>query len=330
VVACPSLDGATGPAVGARFAARNKVRGGPSRVNKPVITRLEPDRAISWARTEPFAGTVEWSYQFQRQANGTLATESYRVTRPITRIGWLIIGTATQDRRAQLRAAMEQTLQRIRATIEQHVPAESRELSPAGSPGSTTPPPAAPAAGRRGAQVNDCTRVLIVDDASWSAAPWDVLAGRPGPRTGRGSSQRRRGRAGLRAYAAAGGLDGPVAAGTRWHRSDAGHPQRASRYSGDRGDRLARRIGGGRAARRSDRLFPEGRGGGRPADAICAARAGRPTLAPEAGQALVRQTTAPGAPRDGLTQRERDVLKLLVEGSSNPKIAERLVLSDPQ
>lgn len=58
------------------------------------------------------------------EAGRELVTESYRVTRPISRIGWLIIGTtaATNDRRAHLRAGMEQTLQRIRATVEQHVP----------------------------------------------------------------------------------------------------------------------------------------------------------------------------------------------------------------
>ena len=133
VVECHWLDGATGPAVGARFAARNKVRRGPSWVNKPVITRLEPDRAISWARTEPFAGTLEWSYQLQPQANGTLVTESYRVTRPITRVGWVIIGTmsATKDRRAQLRAGMELTLQRIQAMVEQHELVQGTELKPA-------------------------------------------------------------------------------------------------------------------------------------------------------------------------------------------------------
>ena len=116
---CRWLDGATAPAVGARFAARNKVARGPSWVNKPVITAFAPGRAISWARTEPFGGTVEWSYRFDPSGNGTLVTESYRVTRRIGRIGWLIIGTmAKGNRQAQLRHGMEETLRRIKSVVE--------------------------------------------------------------------------------------------------------------------------------------------------------------------------------------------------------------------
>lgn len=120
LVECHWLNGATEAAVGARFAARNKVTRGPSWVNKPVITALEPGQAISWARTEPFGGTVEWSYRFDPADGGTRVTEAYRVTKPIGRIGWLIIGTmsATKDRRGQLRTGMEQTLQRLKAAVE--------------------------------------------------------------------------------------------------------------------------------------------------------------------------------------------------------------------
>ena len=71
VVWCRWLDGATGPAVGARFAARNKFRRGPSAVNKPVITGLQAGRLVSWSRTEPFGGTVEWTYEFLPHADGT-------------------------------------------------------------------------------------------------------------------------------------------------------------------------------------------------------------------------------------------------------------------
>jgi len=62
------------------------------------------------------------------------------------------------------------------------------------------------------------------------------------------------------------------------------------------------------------------------AEAIRQAAQGKPTLAPAAVQALVRTTTAPG---QDLTEREHDVLALLVEGLSNDQIAERLVISTP-
>ena len=122
LVGCRWLDGATEAAVGARFVARNKVARGPSWSNKPVITALEPGRSISWARTEPFAGTVEWTYRFEPHEGGAKVTQSYRETKPITRLGWLVITAMSPgDRRAQLREGMEQTLGRIKATVERPV-----------------------------------------------------------------------------------------------------------------------------------------------------------------------------------------------------------------
>ena len=120
------LDGATEAVVGARFKATNRQGRGPDWHNKPVITVADAGREIAWARTEPFAGTVQWRYRFEPEGTGTRVTESYEVTKPLRLMGWFIIGTlyGLKDRRADLRASMERTLDRL---------AELTEASPQAS-----------------------------------------------------------------------------------------------------------------------------------------------------------------------------------------------------
>ena len=64
------------------------------------------------------------------------------------------------------------------------------------------------------------------------------------------------------------------------------------------------------------------------ANAVRAAAEGKPTLSPEAAQVLIEATRFP-ADKIGfdLTEREREVLALMVEGLNNNQIAEKLIVS---
>jgi hypothetical protein len=83
------------------------------------VTVADRGREIAWSRTEPFAGTVVWRYRFEPEGSGTRITESYEVTRPLTRVGWFIIERfGEKDRRSVLRHGMERTLERLQAVAE--------------------------------------------------------------------------------------------------------------------------------------------------------------------------------------------------------------------
>lgn len=63
------------------------------------------------------------------------------------------------------------------------------------------------------------------------------------------------------------------------------------------------------------------------AAAIKEAHLGRPTLAPEAAQVLIKAATGPPGKEEGLTKKELEILGLMVKGSSNPEIATKLFVS---
>ena len=63
------------------------------------------------------------------------------------------------------------------------------------------------------------------------------------------------------------------------------------------------------------------------AQAIRAAHAGRATLSPEAAQALIETANQSLEPGLALTEREREVLALMVDGLNNTQIAARLTVS---
>lgn len=127
IVRCEWLDGATGPAVGARFKSTNRQGRGPNWSNKPVVTVATPGEEFSFTRTEPFAGTILWRHWFVAEGTGTRMYQSYEVIRPISAMGWFIIDTlyGMKDRQTDLRLSMTRSMDRVAELVEA-APVEQR------------------------------------------------------------------------------------------------------------------------------------------------------------------------------------------------------------
>jgi hypothetical protein len=113
-VATQWLDGATGPAVGARFKGTNHL--GPNKwSSKPTITELVDGERFAFK--VPGKAGATWTYTFGASAAGTVVTESMVQTKasPLP-IRLLLRRAGVTDRAANLRDAMNVTLERLEAT----------------------------------------------------------------------------------------------------------------------------------------------------------------------------------------------------------------------
>ena len=114
---CAWTKGATGPAVGARFRAKNRGGRGPSWFNTPVVTAADPGKEFAFNRSGPGVGSYTWRYALEATPAGTTLTESFDAERPLGKaMTWITMKwTGSADRDADLHEGMRTTIARIKA-----------------------------------------------------------------------------------------------------------------------------------------------------------------------------------------------------------------------
>ncbi|HEY7052737.1 MAG TPA: SRPBCC family protein [Mycobacterium sp.] len=111
------LDGATGPAVGARFRGhvkRNEV--GPVYWTTCQITACEPGREFGFDVLTGGRALNHWHYRFTPSGDGTDVTESFRLQNSAAmRVYWTLLGPLRGRRNVR---DMRKTLERIKSAVE--------------------------------------------------------------------------------------------------------------------------------------------------------------------------------------------------------------------
>jgi hypothetical protein len=111
---CVWIDGATGPAVGARFKGSNK-RGIVRWSTKPTVTVAEPGKEFTFEVGSPGKEDTRWSYKMTPSGGGTELTESFEALRYIL---FFKIVSPPKRRKLQLQQGVEKTLERIKQAAE--------------------------------------------------------------------------------------------------------------------------------------------------------------------------------------------------------------------
>ena len=111
------LDGATGPAVGARFKGSNK-RGLARWSTTNQVVEAVPGATFSF---ETQQSGMRWTYRIQADGTGSLVSESrseFKERPAVARIFTKIFLGGVEDHDDELRAGMRQTLQRVKQIAE--------------------------------------------------------------------------------------------------------------------------------------------------------------------------------------------------------------------
>ena len=110
------IEGATGPAVGARFLGHNRDFGGMMRWSRRGTVRVADDGTeFSFATEEGGREGTVWRYRIEAIEGGTRVTESYQVE---WIPAWARIVDVPTNRAGSLRHGMQHTLDRLKAAAE--------------------------------------------------------------------------------------------------------------------------------------------------------------------------------------------------------------------
>ena len=111
------LGGATAPAVGARFKGTNK-RGIVRWSTTNEVMEADPGRAFSFKTLQ---SGYQWTYRMEPDGDGTVVTESRAPFRPrpvLAKIVTQLLLGGEDGHTDELRAGMQQTLERVKALAE--------------------------------------------------------------------------------------------------------------------------------------------------------------------------------------------------------------------
>ena len=108
-VSCQWVDGASGPAVGAKFKGRNKA-GIMRWSTTPVVTAAEPGREFAFKTND-----TNWRYVFESDGSGTKVTESFEAPHYNALLNLI---QPARKREPKMVDGMKTTLERIKAAAE--------------------------------------------------------------------------------------------------------------------------------------------------------------------------------------------------------------------
>jgi hypothetical protein len=113
------IDGATGPAVGARFRGHN--RKGRTRWSTTCeVIESQPGRAFAFAVGKVAKPETVWRYRFEPVAEGVQMTESFELTKPLGFGSRLVtrVTTGVKDRPADMEEGVRATLAALKRAAE--------------------------------------------------------------------------------------------------------------------------------------------------------------------------------------------------------------------